>query len=146
MISCFNCLWLIITLKNCVLWWHLQTVQIYSFFFHFFFFKDLVEKKGSWSKPINSLTIKKLFTSIIKEIQQPTTDFSFAPELFNGVNLNNIILEINSLSREVLLNKMTMTTADTSNTECGKVFVTEAIVTCRMNQLTVNQKVYTLCM
>lgn len=62
-----------------------------------------IEKKGSWSKPINSLSIKKLFASIIKEIQQPTSDFSFAPELFDCVNLNDIILEIKSLSREVLL-------------------------------------------
>lgn len=120
---------------------------IYSlFYFHFLFFKHLAEKKGSLSKPITSLTIKKLSASIIKEIQQPTSDFSFAPELFDCVNLNDIILEIKSLSREVLLNKMIMTTIDTSNTKCGNVFVTDVTVTCKKNQLTVNHKVYTVCM
>lgn len=71
-----------------------------------------------------------MFGSIIEEIQQPTSDMSFAPELLNGVNLNNIILEIKSLSREVILNNMILTTVDTSNNEHGKVYVAEVTVTC----------------
>lgn len=87
-----------------------------------------------------------MFGSIIEEIQQPTSDMSFAPELLNGVNLNNIILEIKSLSREVILNNMILTTVDTSNNEHGKVYVAEVTVTCKKNQLTISQKVYTVCM
>lgn len=113
------------------------------FYFHFFFFfKYLVEKKGSWSKQKLSL---KLRGSTINEIPQPTSDLSFAQELFDYVYLDDIIPDIKSLSKEVLLNQMIIT-ADAKNTKYGKVFVTEVTVTCKNNQLTINHKVYTLCM
>lgn len=121
----------------------IDSVYILIVLFSFlFFFKYLVEKKGSWSKQKLSL---KLRGSTINEIPQPTSDLSFAQELFDYVYLDDIIPDIKSLSKEVLLNQMIIT-ADAKNTKYGKVFVTEVTVTCKNNQLTINHKVYTLCM
>lgn len=121
---------------------HRQCLYTHCFIFISFFFKYLVEKKGSWSKQKLSL---KLRGSTINEIPQPTSDLSFAQELFDYVYLDDIIPDIKSLSNEVLLNQMIIT-ADAKNTKYGKVFVTEVTVTCKNNQLTINHKVYTLCM
>lgn len=96
----------------------------------------ILKKKGSWSKQKLSL---KLRGSTINEIPQPTSDLSFAQELFDYVYLDDIIPDIKSLSKEVLLNQMIIT-ADAKNTKYGKVFVTEVTVTCKNNQLTINHK------
>lgn len=93
--------------------------------------------KVSFSQPIQD--IKKLSSFINKEFLRPTSYSSFAKELLYCVSFDDIILEVESLSREVILNKTIETTAD--NDEHGKVYVAEVTVTCEKSKLNVNQKV-----
>lgn len=104
---------------------------------HFFFFPGFEGTKVSFSQPIQD--IKKLSSFITEEFHQPTSDFSFAKELLCCVSFDDIILEVESLSREVILNKTIETTAE--NDEHGKVYVAEVTVTCEKSELKVNQKV-----
>lgn len=103
-----------------------------------FLFPELIGTKVSFSQPIQD--IKKLSSFMTKEFHHKRTlSFSFAKELLCCVNLDDIILEVESLSREVILNKTIETTA--GNDEHGKVYVAEVTVTCEKSELNVSQKV-----
>lgn len=75
---------------------------------------------------------------------QPTSDFSVAKELLHSVNLRDILLEVESLSREIILDKTIETTANSN--EHGKVYVAEVTVTSEKNELNVNIKVTFVCL
>lgn len=103
-----------------------------------FLFPGFIGTKVSFPQPIQD--IKKLSSFMTKEFHHKRTlNFSFAKELLCCVNLDDIILEVESLSREVILNKTIETTA--GNVEHGKVYVAEVTVTCEKSELNVNQKV-----
>lgn len=114
------------------IWSNLEAITLIGFFF-----SELFGTKVSFSQPIQE--IKKLSSFITKECRLRTLSSSFANELLCCVNFDDIILEIESLSREVILNKTIETTED--NDEHGKVYVAEVTVTCEKSELNVNQKV-----
>lgn len=114
------------------IWSNLEAITLIGFFF-----SELFGTKVSFPLPIQE--IKKLSSFITKECHLPILSFSFAKELLCCVNFDDIILEIESLSREVILNKTIETTED--NGEHGKVYVAEVTVTCEKSELNVKQKV-----
>lgn len=101
---------------------------------------------AEWNQRIHYEVKKELSNFIINKPRQlqPTSDFSFAKELLHAVNLRDILLEVESLSREVILNKTIETTADKN--EHGKVYVAEVTVTSEKNELNVNIKVTSVCL
>lgn len=58
--------------------------------------------------------------------------------------LRDILLEVESLSREIILDKTIETTANSN--EHGKVYVAEVTVTSEKNELNVNIKVTFVCL
>lgn len=106
------------------------------------FFSELLGTRVLFSQPIQK--VKKLSSFITKECHLPTLSLSFAKELLCCVNFDDIILEVESLSREVILNKTIETTEN--NEEHGKVYVAEVTVTCGKSELNVNQKVTSVCL
>lgn len=97
---------------------------------------------AKWIQRIHNEVKEELSDFIIKKPHQlqPTSDFSVAKELLHGVDLRDILLEVESLSREVILDKTIETTADSN--EHGKVYVAEVTVTSEKNELNVNIKVH----
>lgn len=79
---------------------------------------------AEWNQRIHYEVKEKLSYFIIKKPQlQPTSDFSVAKELLHSVDLRDILLEVESLSREIILDKTIETTANSN--EHGKVYVAE---------------------
>lgn len=95
-----------------------------------------------FSQPIE--VIEKLHGLLIEYIHLPTSDFTFANELFRYVKFSDIIFEVKLLSREVTLNNTFETT--TESHEPGKVYVAEVTVTCEKKQLIVKPKVSSFCL
>lgn len=108
------------------------------FNFWVFFF---IGNKVDFSQPIE--VIEKLPGLLIKFLHLPTSNFSFAKELLRCVNFLDIMFEVKSLSRKVILNNTFETTTDSH--EPGKVYVAEVTVTCERKQLIVKPKVLSFC-
>lgn len=97
---------------------------------------------AKWIQRIHNEVKEELSDFIIEKPHQlqPTSNFSVAKELLHGVDLHDILLEVESLSREVILDKTIETTADSN--EHGKVYVAEVTVTSEKNELNVKKKVH----
>lgn len=96
---------------------------------------------AEWHQRIHYVVKEELSNYIIKKPHQlqPTSDFSFTKELLHGVNLRDVLHEVELLSKEVILNKTIETTANSN--EHGKVYVAEVTVTSEKNELNVKIKV-----
>lgn len=101
---------------------------------------------AEWNQRIHYEVKEELSYFIIKKPHQlqPTSDFSVAKELLHSVDLRDILLEVESLSREIILDKTIETTANSN--EHGKVYVAEVTVTSEKNELNVNIKVTSVCL
>lgn len=95
---------------------------------------------AEWNQRIHYVVKEELSNYIIKEPHQlqPTSDLSFTKELLHGVNLRDVLHEVELLSKEVILNNTIETTANSN--EHGKVYVAEVTVTSEKNELNVNIK------
>lgn len=107
----------------------------YFYLFIFLLFSVKVNMP-TWSKPIKSGDLKKIFQSFHVDIpDEPAKDSSFVREILNIDALKKLVTEITLLKNGVVL------TSETEDVQPGNVYVYEVEVVCNEDGLAVVEKV-----